>query len=248
MLLALAALPALAQEGHGFTPAELERGGILYFSSCANCHGPDGDQIGGVNLAGNRFRRAQSDTDLIAIVRKGIPGTAMPPAAYTETEAALVVGYLRSMATSGKSRRISLTGDPARGQAVVEGKGKCLNCHTIGSRGSITGPNLTAIGAARRASELELALLDPSVDIRPDNRPVRAVAKDGTKITGTLMNQDTYSLQILDSNGKLRSLSKDTLREHEVMKISPMPSYKGQLSDQEIADVVSYLVSLKGAR
>jgi hypothetical protein len=77
---------------------------------------------------------------------------------------------------------------------------------------------------------------------------VRVVAKDGTKTTGRLMNMDTYSLQILDSSSaKLRTLNKDQLREYEVMKKSPMPSYRDKLSAQEISDAVTYLVSLKEA-
>jgi putative heme-binding domain-containing protein len=245
---ALAAIPALAQESHGVTPADLQRGGMLYFSSCSNCHGGDGDQVAGVNLASNRFRRAQSDADLAQIIHKGIPGTGMPPGAYTDDQANLIVAYMRSMATAAKTVRPGPPGDPARGQAIVEGKGKCLNCHTIGSKGNLTAPNLSAIGAARRSADLQLSLLEPSAEIRADNRPVRAVAEDGTKITGTLMNQDTYHLLILDNKGKLRALRKDLLREHEVMKTSTMPSFKGQLSDQEISDVVSYLGTLKGSR
>ena len=69
---------------------------------------------------------------------------------------------------------------------------------------------------------------------------------DGTVIQGTLLNYDTYSLQLLDTSGKLRSLQTDKLREYELMKTSPMPSYKDQLTAQEIADLVGYLVTLKG--
>jgi putative heme-binding domain-containing protein len=89
-------------------------------------------------------------------------------------------------------------------------------------------------------------LLDPNSTIRDANRPVRAVALDGTVIQGTLLNYDTYSLQLLDTTGKLRSLQIDRLREYELMKTSPMPGYKDQLTAQEIADLVSYLATLKG--
>ena len=60
------------------------------------------------------------------------------------------------------------------------------------------------------------------------------------------MNMDTYTLQILDGSSlKLRTLKKDDLREYEVLKKSPMPNFRDKLSEQEISDVVSYLVSLK---
>lgn len=247
-LLTLAALSALAQEGHGVTPADLQRASLIYFSNCSSCHGPDGDAISGVNLASNRFRRAQSDGDLIGIIQKGIPGTPMPPGAYTDEQAAVLVAYLHSMATSTKSTLRLPPGDSARGLALIETKGQCLTCHTIGNRGSVAGPNLSSIGATRRLADIERSLLDPSAEIHSDNRPVRAVAKDGAKIAGTLMNQDTYSLQILDSAGKLRSLQKASLREYEILKTSPMPSLKGRFTDQELADIVSHLVTLKGVR
>ena len=70
--------------------------------------------------------------------------------------------------------------------------------------------------------------------------------RSGTVIRGTLLNYDRYSLQLLDTSGKLRSLQTDTLRQYELMKISPMPSYKDKLTAQEFADIVSYLVTLKG--
>jgi mono/diheme cytochrome c family protein len=75
---------------------------------------------------------------------------------------------------------------------------------------------------------------------------VRAVKKDGTIITGRRLNEDTYSVQIIDDKEHLQSLLKSDLRELTVSTNSQMPSFKGKLSDEEIADVVSFLLSLKG--
>ena len=80
----------------------------------------------------------------------------------------------------------------------------------------------------------------------PINRPVRVVTKDGTIINGRRLNEDTYSIQIIDDRERLHSLVKADLREFTIAKTSPMPSYKGTLSDDEIADVLAYLLSLKG--
>ncbi|MDP9171342.1 MAG: c-type cytochrome [Acidobacteriota bacterium] len=248
LLAALAAAPVSAQEGHGITPADIQAGGQIFLSRCANCHGPDGDFISGVNLGSNRFRRAQTDRELINIIQAGIPGTPMPPGNYTDQQAGTIVAYLHAMATAPKSTRTAgLKGDPVRGKQIVEGSGQCLNCHRVGNAGSVTGPDLSSIGGARRAADLEISLVDPDAEIRAENRTVRAVARDGSPITGTLLNQDTYSLQILDSRGKLMSLRKENLRSFELMKTSPMPSYKDKLSAQELADTVAYLVSLKGS-
>jgi len=248
-VLLLAALPLLAQEGHGVTPADIERGGLLFLTNCAICHGPDGDGVSGVDLASNHFRRAANDRELNAIIRNGIPGTPMPPGAYTPGQADMIVAYLHSMATAPKTvLRNANPGDPQRGKAIVEGKGACLTCHRVNGVGGFSGPDLSEIGANRRSADIERSLLDPDAEIRADNRTVQAVGRDGKKITGRLLNQDTYSLQILNSDARLVSLQKANLREFEIMKTSPMPSYKEKLSTQEVADVVSYLVTLKGRR
>jgi hypothetical protein len=63
--------------------------------------------------------------------------------------------------------------------------------------------------------------------------------------TGRLLNQDTFTVQILDSTEHLRSFSRTDLREFTILNNSPMPSYKDKLSSQELADIVSYLASLK---
>ncbi len=53
-------------------------------------------------------------------------------------------------------------------------------------------------------------------------------------------------MQILDSKERLVSLQRSDLRESGFIDDSPMPSYRGKLSSQELADVVAYLGSLKG--
>jgi putative heme-binding domain-containing protein len=240
----LAAFALWAQEGHGVTLADIQRGGEIFQTNCARCHGPDGDAVSGVDLTSNRFRRAQTDRDLMDLIRKGIPGTPMPPGNYTDDQASGIVAYLHSMGNAPRSA--SDAGNPAGGKAIFDGKGQCRSCHRVGEDGGFTGPDLSSIGGERRPADLQRALLDPSAGIRDANRPVRAVTLDGTVIHGTLLNYDTYSLQLLDTTGKLRSLQIDKLREYELMKTSPMPSYKDQLNTQEIADLVSYLVTLKG--
>ena len=108
------------------------------------------------------------------------------------------------------------------------------------------GPDLTRIGQLRRAVELEQSILDPDAEILGQNRFYRVVSKDGTATTGRLLNLDTFTVQMLDAKEQLRSFVKSDLREHNFVEKSPMPSYKDKLSTQELADVVSYLVSLKG--
>ena len=136
---------------------------------------------------------------------------------------------------------------PARGETVVTGKGNCTSCHRLGDAGSLgLAPELTAIGATRTAGSLEKSLLDPNSAMIPINRPVRAVLADGTVVNGRRLNEDTYTVQLIDENGRLRSLEKGPLQEFTVIKESPMPSYAQTLTTEEIGDVVAYLLTLQG--
>ena len=238
--LLIAATSASAQQHE--TAADIEDGGRVFRSSCANCHGQDGDQVPGVDLGRGQFKRAQSDADLIGIIQKGIPNTGMPATNFSPEQAARVVAYLRSVAASRRGG--SVAGDAARGKAVFDGKGACAGCHRVGTTGSRVGPDLSAIGLLRRSVELEQSLVDPEADVQINNRTYRVVAKDGTAITGRLLNIDSFSVQLFDSKEQLRSFLKSDLRDFGFVA-SPMPSFKARLSAQEIADVVSYLVTLK---
>ena len=147
------------------------------------------------------------------------------------------------MAASGGT---PAAGDAARGRTVFEGKGQCLSCHAVGGVGSRLAPSLTEIGSFRRVVEIRTSLVEPDAEIRPENRSVRAVTRDGATINGRLLNQDTFTLQLLDAQERLLLLEKSNLREFSVLKTSPMPSYRDKLSAQELADLVGYLASLRG--
>jgi putative heme-binding domain-containing protein len=232
---------AFAQQG--YSPADVQSGKQLYGVNCSNCHGPNGDFVSGVDLGHGNFRRASSDNELVAIMVQGIPGTPMPPANLSDQQAHQIVAYLRSLAaanTAGGNQA-----DLAHGKSLFQSKG-CVNCHRVQDHGSRVGPDLTNIGALRKPAELERSIVDPNAEILPENRYVRAVTRDGATITGRILNEDTYSLQLIDMKEKLVSLQKADLRQFEFLKNSPMPTYRDQLSRDELSDLVGYLVSLKG--
>jgi len=183
-----------------------------------------------------------TDEDLARTIRSGIPNTPMPATAMTQEQAQKIVAYLRSRAAAATSGGV--TGDAARGRAAFEGKGGCVSCHRIAGRGSRVGPDLSGIGAVRGAAELEQSLLDPQADVQPNNRFYRAVLKDGSTVEGRLLSHDTFTVQLIDTHEQLRSLAKSDIRQSGFIP-SPMPSYRGKLTPQEIADVVSYLASLR---
>ena len=137
-------------------------------------------------------------------------------------------------------------GNETAGAAIVAGKGNCQSCHRIFGKGSRLGPDLTDIGTLRKPEQLEASLLDPNAEILPENRFYRVVTRDGTAITGRLLNLDTFQVMLMDPKEQLRTFVKADLREHAFVDGSKMPSFRGTLSRQELADVIAYLLSLKG--
>jgi putative heme-binding domain-containing protein len=239
----LAGGPVAARPQHD-TAADIVDGGRVFRDTCANCHGPDGDEVAGIDLGRGVFRRAKTDQDLVQIIREGIPGTAMPASNFSTAQTEQIVSYLRSVAAAKRSA--SGLGLVDRGRAVFEGKGACATCHRVNASGARLGPDLSNIGQLRRAVELEASIVSPSAEVLATNRTYRVVSKDGTTTTGRLLNLDSFTVQMLDSKEQLRSFEKSALRSYGFVDQSPMPSYKDKLNAQELADVVSYLVSLKG--
>jgi putative heme-binding domain-containing protein len=247
--LALAALFVVAPAGPAYaqheTAADLLDGERAYQGNCANCHGPNGDLITGIDLFRGRFRRPLTDEELVRIIRNGIPNTPMPATAMTPEQAAKIVAYLRSLAAS-KDASV-LTGDAERGKMVFDGAGKCTSCHSVGTTGARVGPDLSNVGASRRTAELERALLDPQADVQPNHRFYRVVQQDGTTVSGRLLGHDTFTVRLIDMQEQLRLFVKSEVRSHGFID-SPMPSYRNTLTPQQIADVVSFLSSLRVAR
>jgi putative heme-binding domain-containing protein len=230
---------------HTFTPADVENGARLYQGNCVNCHGPDGDFIPGVDFSHGKFIRAASDDDIARVIINGVAGAGMPAHNFSQPQAELVVAYIRSLATT-TSQASGPVGDKMRGKAIIAGKGQCIACHRINGNGSRVGPDLSDIGTYRRAGELEKSLMDPNADIAPSNRFFHVVMKNGASFTGRLLNQDTFTIQFMNEKEQLVSLQKSDIREYSFVSKSSMPSYKDKLNSQELADVVAYLVALKG--
>ena len=246
-LAAIAMLASVAHAWqHSYTPADIDAGAKLYDSSCGRCHGENGDSVQGVNFNKSQFKTVRSDEDIVRIIQKGVPNAGMPPSPYSDAQAGTLVAYLRSM-PGGSNRNALLAaaaGNADRGKAIVEGKGNCLGCHKIGTAG--TGLVLGPLGGPRGPdlAQIERSLLEPNAELAGDYRIYRVVTRAGKTVTGTVLNRDTFTVQLRDSEGNLRSFINADLKEAGYVP-SPMPSYKDKLTAQEVADVVSYLITLR---
>jgi cytochrome c oxidase cbb3-type subunit III len=242
--MAVAAQQAAQLHDSQYPDVDIAHGASLYTARCSVCHGAQGDGIGGVNLRSGKYRNAITDRDLAGFIRAGSQAAGMPPFALDDADMAGIIAYLRNM--NSFDAATMKTGNVARGRAVFEGKGACTNCHRVGRLGSHVAPNLTDIGSVRSAGSIQRSLLEPTSQMMPINRPVRLVTKDGTVINGRRLNEDTYSIQVMDDRERLNSVRKDDVREFTIVKTSPMPSYKDTLTSEELSDLLGYLLSLKG--
>ena len=236
--------PTLQGHPDDYPRADVEYGARLYAQHCVGCHGNTGDGVAGVALRSGKFRNAATDPQLRTVISNGFPNAGMPAFKLDPAELTGVIAYIRNMNTFDASS--TKAGNAENGKAVFEGKGACMSCHRVNNTGSRKAPDLSDIGVLRSAGSLERSLRDPSSQMIPINRPVRAVTRDGKVINGRRLNEDTYSVQLTDEEGRLYSLIKSDLREYNVSTKSTMPSYDKELTRDELADVVSYLLSLKG--
>jgi putative heme-binding domain-containing protein len=242
--LALVSGAALAQDVGRYAATDIEYGALLYSNHCINCHGENGDLLPQINLRNGVFPHSPDDRELGENIRNGIPGTAMIANAYNDSEITALVAYVRNITTVDPNAAV--LGDPVRGQALFEGEGQCSTCHRVYGRGPRAAPDLSQIGAIRTASQLELTLNGGEGALIPINRPVRVVTDDGTVIHGRRLNEDRYTVQLVDDAERLRSFVKADLTEYTILDESAHPAFGEIFDEEDRSDLLAYLLSLKG--
>jgi putative heme-binding domain-containing protein len=235
---------ASAQElgDHQYTSEAIQAGSRVYTQQCALCHGPQGATVDDIDLRRGVFRTASSDDDLRRVISSGAAEGRMPAFPLSEAELDGVIAYIRAgFDPEGVAVRI---GDPQRGRSLFEGDGRCRDCHRVNGAGPRVAPDLSDIGALRTPAALQRSLVDPANGLLPINRPVRIVTRSEEVITGRRLNEDTYTVQVIDSNERLRSLVKADLVRYE---LSQTPTHEPtSFSSDEVADLVGYLLTLRG--
>lgn len=140
-------------------------------------------------------------------------------------------------------------GDAARGEQLFWSQAvNCGKCHRIGDRGTLVGPDLSAIGKQRKTEDLLESLLWPSRRIEPKYAVYLAVTTDGRSFTGLLIRRDESAVVLRDAQGKEINLAAKEVDELRPSHLSLMPD--GQLANltaQEAADLLEYLAARQSA-
>ena len=220
--------------------AEIQAGSRLYVAQCTLCHGQNGDGVAGVNLPRQQFRRPLSDEELRQDGLDGCPGEpGMPPFTFQQAELDGLVALIRAgFDWPGMAVKV---GEAGRGQALS--KEKAL--HDLPSRAA--GARVRARserdrrGAGRPSSAARCASPPPD---DAHQRSVRIVTRDGRTIRGRRLNEDTYTVQLIDEEEHLVSLDKADIR--ELRSAEPPRCRAGKLSGDDLSDVIAYLLSLRG--
>jgi cytochrome c oxidase cbb3-type subunit III len=226
------------------TRADLVNGEKLFSVHCALCHGPKGEGGRGPLLAQAKLSHAPDDAALLKVIEEGIRGTEMPAAgAMSDHEMRQTAAYVRSL---GKVSTKPVPGNPAHGADIYRSKGNCGSCHSIHGDGGVSGPDLADIGSRRSAAYLRESIVDPQAAVPEGYLLVALVTKNGQNLKGVRVNEDSFSIQVRDDSGRSYSFWKTDVATIDKQRgKSPMPSYKGQLTDDELTDLVAYLASLK---
>jgi cytochrome c oxidase cbb3-type subunit III len=220
-------------------------GKIIFQGHCALCHGLDGGGGRGPDLRRPKLDRAADDEALKSLIENGIPPE-MPDGWYLSKEdIANIAAFVRSL---GNVPTEKLPGNAARGEAVYHRSG-CDRCHILGTQGVGFGPALTDIGARRGAARLRETLRNPAKTIPDGFLLVEATTSAGETLRGIRLNEDTFTIQLKDMQGRIYSFRKSGLRGLKKLRNeTPMPSYASAFSAAELEDLMAFLASQRGLR
>lgn len=245
-MLSLVLLTALFAQPNPFitnAASDAEAGAKLFRANCAICHGLDGTGVRAPDLTTGKYRHGSSDEEIFKVIANGVKGTEMPAITLEGRQTFQIIAFLRSIA--GRAGSKVTAGDAGKGRAIFEGKGGCLKCHIAGDAGSRLGPDLSDAGLRLSAAQLRSSIVQPNERVATRYWYAQATGRDGRRYYGMRLNEDTHSVQMLDSEERLISLVKSELADYQILKKSVMPSYEGRLTGAELDDLIAYLATLR---
>jgi alcohol dehydrogenase (cytochrome c) len=232
-LLLTSAPPALAQAPDA---SRIAAGQRLFDASCTACHGQNAKGARGPDLTG-KLNHGSLESEMVDNIVGGIAGTQMPPFPMPVEDARAIVAYLRSLREGGPD--LPVTGNASGGQQLFFGSAGCSRCHMYRGQGGRIGPDLTRIGEARSARELQAAISQPHRELARGFETVEVRMRDGSQIRGLRKNEDTFSVQVMDEAEKLHLLAKKDVAGIRLTGKSLMP--ESAVSGTQLDDVIAFL-------
>ena len=243
----LAGMSAQTSNPFANDPKAADAGQVVFHIRCAECHGKHGQGgRGGPDLTRGTFINGDQDSDVFRVISNGVSGAEMPAFGERLTSENIwqIVAFLRSAPKSNEK----IDGDSNRGEALFWGKGACGNCHTVGRRGNLIGPDLTLVGRQRSLAHLRASLVAPDQDIVPGYESVTVVTRDGKTLRGIQKARDDFSVQFMDLQGRFYSFERGEVQSIKSDARSLMPDYGKTFSTAELNDMLAYLLSLRGVQ
>jgi putative heme-binding domain-containing protein len=142
--------------------------------------------------------------------------------------------------------KVKTLGDPARGELVYRRQQLlCMSCHAIGDAGGVLGPNLVSIGASAPVDYLIESLLNPSAKIKEGYHMVIVTKKDGSVVSGGLVQDGNDELVIRDPANQIQKVAKSQIANRLLSPASMMPpGLTASLREDEFIDLVTFLSKL----
>jgi putative heme-binding domain-containing protein len=223
--------------------ADAASGRDLFNKSCTQCHGLNGEAGDRAPALGatRRYLRT-TDEDLFDAIKNGIKGTLMPASPLPEPDIRKMIAFIRSLRSAASE--VDVPGDRVQGERIFAGKGKCVDCHMVGGRGGVVGPDLSNIGGERSLQAIRSALSEAKPVPPRGFKPVTIVTTKGERIEGVIKNENNFSAQVLGTDNKLHLLTREMIRSYQYHEASLMPSnFDKTLSAAEFRDLLAYLAS-----
>ena len=138
---------------------------------------------------------------------------------------------------------VAMKGNPTNGISLFQTS--CKICHQVKGEGIDLGPKLNEIGTKLPAEGLYKAIINPSSAISFGYETSLVTLKNSTKLTGIISSKTKDAIEIKFPGGAIQKLQISDIKTIKELPESMMPKFYESLSNQEIADIVSYLTSLK---
>ena len=161
--------------------------------------------------------------------------------AANDTDPIKQAGRLEAMLTTLPS------GDIRRGQRIFHSdQAACFACHAVGYRGGTIGPDLSNVARIRSKRDLLEAIIFPSASFVRSYEPVTIVSKDGRQFSGNIRDRNSERVLLQTNATEQQTIRVEDIDELVPGAVSVMPAgLEKQLTDQELADLLAFLLSRK---